>query len=145
MAFREKGFFTSYTFTVVLKFPCIDALRAWRESREYMELINPRADNTECTVVFADCNPTVGTRGRKNRNARPMTRFQIVTLYESLDAATRQPSLTRESMTLRARSSGQLYSDMTSASSSVALAVYFAHRNSMMSLRSACVTPKVLL
>ena len=71
MTFREKGFFTSYTFTVVLKFPSIDALRAWRESREYKEIINLRTDNTEGTVVFADCNPTVGTCGRKDRTLDP--------------------------------------------------------------------------
>ena len=40
--------------TIVLKFPSMNALRAWYESPEYKEIINLRTDNTEGMVVFAD-------------------------------------------------------------------------------------------
>lgn len=40
--------------TIVLKFPSMDALRAWYESPEYKAIINLRTDNTEGMVVFAD-------------------------------------------------------------------------------------------
>ena len=40
--------------TVVLKFPSMDALRAWYESPEYKEIIHFRTDNTEGMLVFAN-------------------------------------------------------------------------------------------
>lgn len=40
--------------TIVLKFPSMEALRAWYESPEYNSIIKLRTDNTEGMVVFAD-------------------------------------------------------------------------------------------